>query len=157
VSSAANEVVVMSLSPHEQQELKSIEDRLSGSDPKLASLLATFTRLTAGETMPAHGFTRGGRGSRESPLRGSTCPSASRPWHHMTWRGAGLVLMVLLALALLAGAMALSVVRVRACPVPGAACAGQLPVHAAWPAVPVAVMLGRSGVWPESSRRRRET
>jgi Protein of unknown function (DUF3040) len=42
----------VSLSAHEQQVLNRIEDRLSGSDPKLAALLATFARLTAGEEMP---------------------------------------------------------------------------------------------------------
>lgn len=39
----------MSLSAREQQALDSIENDLSGT--KLASLLATFTRLTAGEEM----------------------------------------------------------------------------------------------------------
>jgi pimeloyl-ACP methyl ester carboxylesterase len=43
----AMEAAVMSLSAREQQALDSIEDGLSGADPKLASLLATFTRLTA--------------------------------------------------------------------------------------------------------------
>lgn len=42
----------MSLSAREQQALDSIEDRIAGSDPKLASLMATFTRLAAGEEMP---------------------------------------------------------------------------------------------------------
>ena len=32
----------MSLSAREQQALDSIEDEMAGSDPKLASLLATF-------------------------------------------------------------------------------------------------------------------
>src|SRR5215467_7013959 len=46
------EVAVTSLSPKEQQALASIEDGLAGSDPKLASLLATFARLASGEEMP---------------------------------------------------------------------------------------------------------
>src|SRR5262249_495098 len=46
------EVTVMSISPKEQQALASIEDGLAGSDPKLASLLATFTRLASDEEMP---------------------------------------------------------------------------------------------------------
>jgi hypothetical protein len=46
------EVAVMSLSAREQQALDSIENGLSGTDPKLALLLATFARLTAGEEMP---------------------------------------------------------------------------------------------------------
>jgi Protein of unknown function (DUF3040) len=47
------EVAVMSLSTREQQVLDSIENRLAGSDPRLAALLATFARLTSGEPMPA--------------------------------------------------------------------------------------------------------
>jgi Protein of unknown function (DUF3040) len=46
------EVTVMSLSAREQQALDFIEDRLAGSDPRLASLLATFARLTSDEDMP---------------------------------------------------------------------------------------------------------
>jgi hypothetical protein len=46
------EVTVMSLSRWEQQALDSIADGLGGSDPKLASLLATFARLASGEEMP---------------------------------------------------------------------------------------------------------
>ena len=47
------EVAVMSLSARENYTLYSIEYRLSGTDPELASLLDMFTRLTAGEDMPA--------------------------------------------------------------------------------------------------------
>jgi hypothetical protein len=46
------EVAVMSLSTREQQALDGIENRLAGSDPKLAWLLGTFARLNLGETMP---------------------------------------------------------------------------------------------------------
>ena len=42
----------MSLSAWEQQALDCIEDELAGSDPKLASLLATFARHASGEEMP---------------------------------------------------------------------------------------------------------
>lgn len=42
----------MSLIPRERQALDSIEDGLAASDPRLTSLLATFTRLTAGEALP---------------------------------------------------------------------------------------------------------
>lgn len=42
----------MSLTAREQQALGFIESDLARSDPKLASLLATFTRLTSGEQMP---------------------------------------------------------------------------------------------------------
>jgi hypothetical protein len=36
----------------EQRALDSIKDGLTGSDPRLAALLATFTRLASGEAMP---------------------------------------------------------------------------------------------------------
>jgi Protein of unknown function (DUF3040) len=42
----------MSLSAHEQQALDDIAARLAGSDPRLATRLAMFTRLTSGEDMP---------------------------------------------------------------------------------------------------------
>jgi hypothetical protein len=44
---------VMSLSAREQQALNSITDRLASSDPELATLLGTFSRLASGEKMPA--------------------------------------------------------------------------------------------------------
>jgi hypothetical protein len=47
------EVAVMSLTAREQQALDGIENRLAGSDPRLAALLATFTRLTSDDGMPA--------------------------------------------------------------------------------------------------------
>ncbi len=43
----------MSLSSWEQRKLESIKDRLAGSDPGLAALLGTFTRLASGEEMPS--------------------------------------------------------------------------------------------------------
>jgi hypothetical protein len=42
----------MSLSAWEKHALESIEDRLTGSDPKLAALLTCFSRLGSGEAMP---------------------------------------------------------------------------------------------------------
>lgn len=41
-----------SLGAWERQALDSIRDRLAGSDPELATLLTTFTRLAADEEMP---------------------------------------------------------------------------------------------------------
>jgi hypothetical protein len=46
------EGLAMSLSAWEQQALDSIKDGLAGSDPQLAALLATFTRLAWDEEMP---------------------------------------------------------------------------------------------------------
>jgi hypothetical protein len=42
----------MSLSAREQQALDVIAEQIAGSDPGLASKMATFARLTAGEDMP---------------------------------------------------------------------------------------------------------
>ena len=43
----------MSISERERQTLESIENGLVRSAPKLASMMAIFTRLTASEKMPA--------------------------------------------------------------------------------------------------------
>lgn len=42
----------MTLSAWEQQALDSIQDGLASSDPRLAALLTTFTRLVSDEEMP---------------------------------------------------------------------------------------------------------
>ena len=42
----------MSPDAWEQRSLDSIGDGLAGSDPRLAALLAAFTRLASGEEMP---------------------------------------------------------------------------------------------------------
>jgi len=52
----------MSPAGWEHQALDSIASALGGSDPKLASRLATFSRLASSEEMPAHEKVR-------SPLR----------------------------------------------------------------------------------------
>jgi len=44
--------IAVSLNPWEEQVLESISDQLARTDPKLATLLDTFSRLTAGEHMP---------------------------------------------------------------------------------------------------------
>lgn len=50
----------MSLSAWEQQALDSIKEGLARSDPRLAALLATFTRLVSGEEMPVRETIRAG-------------------------------------------------------------------------------------------------
>lgn len=103
----------MSLSAREQQALHSIEDGLAGSDPRLASLLATFTRLTAGEAMPLREKTRAGyrhatgrqRSWRRHPRPGPVSRNAHNMYHHLGWRRAGLLLWVLISIALIAIAL----------------------------------------------------
>jgi hypothetical protein len=48
------EVSVVSPAGWEHQALDSIQGALGRADPKLASLLATFSRLASNEEMPAH-------------------------------------------------------------------------------------------------------
>ena len=43
----------MSISGREREVLDSMESELAGSDPRLASMLVMFSRLTADERMPA--------------------------------------------------------------------------------------------------------
>jgi hypothetical protein len=111
------EVAAMSLSSHEQHALHSIEDRLCVSDPELASLLATFSRLTAGEDMPAREKAPASRAAarrshrRRSALRYRTLRLAGRPRRPWLWQAAGLVLGLLVAVAVVAGAMAITGLR----------------------------------------------
>jgi len=60
----------MSLSAWEQQALNSIEERLVRSDPQLATLLVSFTRLVSHEEMPV----------RED-IRASSWRAIRDPWH----------------------------------------------------------------------------
>lgn len=70
----------MSLSAHERQELDSIEGEIAGSSPALASLFATFGRLTAGEEVPAREQIRAGRRPRPdfAPARPGLPPARRR-------------------------------------------------------------------------------
>lgn len=106
----------MSLNAHEQQTLDSIGQDLSVSDPELTLLLATFARLTAGEDMPAREKTqtparratrRLGR-HRRRRTRDMAGPAADRSGRLLFWQGASLVLGILLAVAVVAGAMAIT-------------------------------------------------
>jgi hypothetical protein len=113
------EVAVMSLSAQEQQALDSIGHKLSASDPELASLLTTFTRLTAGEDMPSREKAQARPGwagrrlgrHRRRRLRGMVHPPAGRPRRLLAWQGAGLLLGILFAVAVVAGAMAITHLR----------------------------------------------
>lgn len=67
----------MSLSAWEQQALDSIKDGLAGSDPQLAALLSTFTRLSSGEEMPVREEILAG--SRRKPRRRRRAGVSPRP------------------------------------------------------------------------------
>ena len=58
---------MMSLTQPETQALGAIADGLAGSDPRLASMPSIFSRLAAGEEMPAREKTRVRRGRPARP------------------------------------------------------------------------------------------
>ena len=94
----------MSLNPWEEQALESISDRLTKTDPKLATLLDTFSRLTAGEHMPVRETVR--RRPRRQPAR-----RARRARRHVQRTGPGpamLLLWLAISLTLIAVAVVLS-------------------------------------------------
>jgi hypothetical protein len=95
------EVSAMSLSERERQALQSIECKLAGDDPGLASMLSTFTRLTAGEALPTWeniGTAPGSRPHRSVPPR-----RVRLRWQH-AWALFWLIGMAaLIALALMLG------------------------------------------------------
>ena len=78
----------MSLSQHEQQALDSLEHQLAASDRRLASLLATFTRLTDGEEFPAREKIQAGWRRATWPRRGARCQCRAggrRPRSQLVW------------------------------------------------------------------------
>ena len=60
---------MMSLTQPETQALGAIADGLAGADPRLASMLTIFSRLAAGEEMPAREKTERGAGGRPPTVR----------------------------------------------------------------------------------------
>jgi Protein of unknown function (DUF3040) len=94
------EVAVMSLSAHEQQALDDIAAGLAQSDPKLASLLATFSKLTSGEEMPTWEKVR--------VAQWNTARRAQRVYHRVGFKRTALVLWLLIGIALVAIALVAS-------------------------------------------------
>ena len=92
---------MMSLTQPETQALGAIADGLAGADPRLASMLTIFTRLAAGEEMPAREKIRVRRGrraahrprrARRHPRRGIAFPQARRLYAALGWQQAMLLL-----------------------------------------------------------------
>ena len=88
----------MSCTEAETRARGSIADGLAGADPRLASMLAIFSRLAAGEEMPA----------RRYPRRGVAFPHPRRRYARLGWQQALLVLGAVMSAALLAAALALT-------------------------------------------------
>jgi hypothetical protein len=102
---------VMSLSGREQQALDSIKDRLAGSDPGLAALLATFTRLASGEEMPVREeIPRAARRSRRKgrhPRRGTMSRPVRWVYQHLGFQAIAMLLWLLITVTLIASALLL--------------------------------------------------
>ena len=106
----------MSLSTWEQRALDSIKDGLADSDPRLVTLLTTFTRLTSGEEMPVREkirvtsprTIRYARRKRLGP-RGAAAGGQGRPVHHrLGLQRAVLLLWLLITMALIAVGLSFS-------------------------------------------------
>jgi len=123
---------MMSFTELERQALGSIADGLAGSDPRLASMLTIFSRLAAGEEMPAREKTRVRRGrlaarrprrARRRPHRGAARPQARGLYARPGWQQAMLLLWVVISAGLIAVALVLSISGHNACIQPmGTAC-----------------------------------
>jgi hypothetical protein len=101
----------MGLSPREQHALDSIKDRLAGSDPELAALLGTFTRLTSGEEMPDREPVqlrnrRPPHRGRRHPHQGKLSGHAYRVYHRLGFHRVALLLWLVITVALITTAMA---------------------------------------------------
>jgi hypothetical protein len=77
--------------------LRGIERGLAGSDPQLARLFATFTRLTRGEDMPGAEKLRAGPVRLLAQLRSAAGPS--RPLEHWrTWLWTSVLFAIVVAM-----------------------------------------------------------
>jgi hypothetical protein len=126
------DVMMMSLTEPETHALGSIAQGLAGSDPRLASMLTIFSRLAAGEEMPAREKTRARRGrpaahrrrrARRRARRGIARPHARRLYARLGWQQAMLLLWAVISAGLLAIALLLNGSGHNACIQPmGTAC-----------------------------------
>ena len=133
----------MSLSPWEEQALESIGGQLTETDPKLATLLDTFSRLTAGEHMPAREtvFRRSRRPARRAHCAGWHVRKGFVARHaRRSLRRAGYgQVMLLLWLAISVTLIAVAVTLTRGGSRPGCgvdlplACASSVPSHSSSP------------------------
>lgn len=116
---------MMSLNEPHRQALGSIEDGLAGSDPTLASMLNIFSRLAAGEEMPARekipvrrrrSAAHRPRRTRRHPRPGRALPQPHRLYLHLGWQQAMLLLLwAVISAGLLAVALALNNSGHKAC------------------------------------------
>ena len=94
-----------SLSTREQQALDSIKGDLASCDPALVARLAIFTRLAAGEEMPAREKVQAG--SRQVVRRSRPEPRLTRrPYQRLGLQQAVMLLWLVITVALIAIALA---------------------------------------------------
>ena len=114
----------MSLNEPHRQALGSIADGLAGSDPRLASMLNIFSRLAAGEEMPAREkipvrrrrpAAHRPRRARRRLRRSMACPQTRRRYPRLGRQQAMLVLWAVITAALLAVALALNTSGHKTC------------------------------------------
>ena len=113
----------MSPAGWEHQALDSSQGALGHADPKLASLLATFSRLASSDEMPAHEKVR-------SPLRHPPRRRRSRlrwgkaPCRHRSLQPAVILAWILTSIAMIAVAVILSRGGPAPCPQAFGICGG---------------------------------
>ena len=123
---------MMSRTEPETQALGSIADGLARSDPRLASMLTIFSRLAAGEEMPAREKIRVRRGrlavlrrrrALRYPRQGTAFLQPCRRCARLGWPQARLVLWAVISAALLTAALILIASGPTTCARPmGTAC-----------------------------------
>jgi Protein of unknown function (DUF3040) len=84
----------MSTSGQERQVLDSLQSELARSDPRLASMLVMFSRLTADERMPAREPVRSGAGPR--PVRRFRVGRKAQGWLCLAAAAALIAVMMIL-------------------------------------------------------------
>jgi hypothetical protein len=111
--------MMMSLNQLEAQALGGIADGLAGADSQLASMLIMFSRLAAGEDMPAREKTRARRGRpaarRPRRARGTARLQPRRRYPRLGWQQAMLLLGAVVSAALLTAALALTASGHKTC------------------------------------------
>jgi hypothetical protein len=117
------EVPVMSPAGWEHQALDSIQSALGHTDPKLASLLATFSRLASSDDMPAHEKIRSPL--RHPPhLRRSHPRRGKAPHRHRSLQRAAVLIWLVTSIAMITAAVILSRSGPAPCPQAFGICGG---------------------------------
>lgn len=116
----------MGLSSRDRQELGCIEERLVSSDPELASMLATFSRLVAGENMPERERIRTGRAARRRRHESREPADPGRPRGRISRSRKAVALWLVMTVALIVAAVTASHIGgAGPCAAWSAACASQ--------------------------------